>query len=825
MKLPLSWLAEFVELPKSISISDIATGFTKVGFEIESIFNPADRIKGPLVVGKVLSIEELGGHKKPIRHVGLDCAENRTRYVICGATNFVEGDLVVVALPGAVLAGNFAISARETYGKTSNGMICSSKELGLGDDHSGIIVLDSHAKIGGSALKALGADDPVLDIVVNPDRGYAMSVRGAARELAVAIGLKFKDVSSSSLISSLDKKKKRGKITPVLISDKTGADQIYLRSLSNVDPFRPTPPWMARRLSQAGMRPISIVVDITNYVMLELGQPLHAFDSAKISGTLKVARAGKFTELVTLDKVKRKLAKDNLLIVDDKKVLALAGTMGGLDSEVSEFTVGITLEAAHFEPVSVARNSRCHNLSSEASRRFERGVDPALAEVASARAALLLIEYAGAIYNGASSKTSAIKRRSITIAASDISTLIGTTYRDKEIERSLKAIGAGMRKRGKKWIVTPPSWRPDLNDLPDLAEEVARFFGYDRIPSQLPSVKLASTGITGLTALQKRRRAMTLKLANRGLVEVHNYPFVSQSQMELFGFAGDRAKTFKIANPMSDEYPFLRTHLTPGLIATAARNLARGEKSVALFESGSIFRDVEKLNSPGEISVKKRPTAAQIEQIYQSVPKQPLHIAGVIAGEITNSGWWGKGRSVEWSDAVDLVRELIEESGNNYSIEAVDLAPWHPGRCAEFRVEGKAVAHAGQIHPRITSALSLPEATAAFAVIVDGLSYPDGFKARPISSMPAAIQDISLFVDQKVPAEGVQAALAEGAGELLESIQLFDRYQKEGESQVSLAFSLVFRAPDRTLTAEEVSELRLKAGALAGRKFGAQIRA
>ncbi|MEY3685556.1 MAG: hypothetical protein RJB00_506, partial [Actinomycetota bacterium] len=211
-------------------------------------------------------------------------------------------------------------------------------------------------------------------------------------------------------------------------------------------------------------------------------------------------------------------------------------------------------------------------------------------------------------------------------------------------------------------------------------------------------------------------------------------------------------------------------------------------------------------------------------QIYQSVPKQPLHIAGVIAGEMTNSGWWGKGRVVEWSDAVDLVRELIEESGNDYSIEAVDLAPWHPGRCAEFRVDGKAVAHAGQIHPRVTSALALPDATVAFALIVDALKFPDNFKASPISVMPAAIQDISLFVDQKVPAEKVEAALKEGAGELLESIALFDRYQKEGEAQVSLAFSLVFRASDRTLTSDEVSELRAKAGAMASKKCGAQIR-
>ncbi|NCX15192.1 MAG: phenylalanine--tRNA ligase subunit beta, partial [Burkholderiaceae bacterium] len=490
--------------------------------------------------------------------------------------------------------------------------ICSARELGLGDDHNGIIVLkEKNLKVGAPALTILGADDPIIDIAVNPDRGYAMSVRGAARELAMALGLPFKDVVSKSMVTSLERKKKRGKVTPVAITDKTGADRIYLRSLTNVNPVSPTPTWMARRLTQSGMRPISLAVDITNYVMLELGQPLHAFDAAKISGTLRVQRAGKYKELVTLDNQKRKLSSDDLLIADDKKVLALAGTMGGLDSEVTEFTVSIALEAAHFDSVSIARNSRRHILSSEASRRFERGVDPELAELASARAALLLMEYAGAMYVGTSSKSAPIKKRNVSVSATEISSLIGTSFTENEVHKALTAIGCMVRKSGKKFVVGVPSWRPDLHDLPDFAEEVARYFGYDRIPSILPEVKIGKNGRSGLTSLQQRKRAFALKLANRGLVEVHNYPFVSDEQMKLFGFTGDRAKTFKIANPMSDEFPYLRTHLTPGLLSAAARNLARGEKSVALFEMGSVFRDTTKLDAVGNISTAKKPTPAQ----------------------------------------------------------------------------------------------------------------------------------------------------------------------------------------------------------------------
>jgi phenylalanyl-tRNA synthetase beta chain len=825
MKLPLSWLREFVTFPKNISLDAIVAGFVKVGFEVEGVENPASNIKGSLVVGKVESIEELTGLKKPIRYVGLDCGEKQRRYVICGATNFESGDYVVVALPGAVLPGNFAIAARETYGKTSNGMICSARELGLGDDHNGIIVLkENNLKVGAPALVVLGADDPIIDIAVNPDRGYAMSVRGAARELAMALGVPFKDVQAKSLISNLEKKKKKGKIVPVAISDKTGASRIFLRSLTNVDPLSPTPGWMSRRLTQSGMRPISLAVDITNYVMLELGQPLHAFDAAKISGMLRVQRAGKYKELTTLDNQKRKLSPDDLLIADDKKVLALAGTMGGLESEVTEFTVSIALEAAHFDSVSVARNSRKHILSSEASRRFERGVDPELAELASARAALLLIEYAGATYVGTSSKSVPIKKRNVAVSATEISHLIGTSYTDKEVQKALASIGCTVGKSGKKFIVGVPSWRPDLNDLPDFAEEVARYFGYDRIPSILPEVKIAKNGRSGLTPLQERKRAFALKLANRGLVEVHNYPFVSDEQMALFAFTGDRAKTFKIANPMSDEYPYLRTHLTPGLLNAAARNLARGEKSVALFETGSVFRNTTKLDSVGTISTAKKPTAAQIKKIYQSVPKQALHIGGVISGEFTNSGWWGRGRAAEWSDAVDLAAELILETGNTFSITNVELAPWHPGRCAEFRVNDQPVAHAGEIHPRVSAALGLPERTVAFVVIVDALAFSGAIQAKPVITMPAAIQDISLFVHEQVSAADVEAALVAGAGELLENIQLFDRFQKPGEAQVSLAFSLIFRASDRTLTSDEVSELRAAAGAEATKRCGAVIR-
>ena len=825
MKIPFSWLREFVEIPKEITVEEICSLFIQRGFEVEGVENPAGAITGPLVIGRVVDIEELSGHKKPIRYVELDCAEKEHRFVICGATNFKVGDKVVVAMPGAVLPGNFAISARETYGKTSNGMICSARELGLSEDHSGIMVVpDSEIAIGADALQALTIDDPVIDISVNPDRGYAMSLRGAAREIADALHVTFNDPAEREI--SL---RENGSPVPVAIDDPTGAEVIHLRTLSNINAMAATPWFMQRRLQQCGMRSISIAVDITNYVMLEIGQPLHAFDTSKIDGSIRVRRAKDFATLETLDGQKRKLSPENLVISDDSKPLAIAGTMGGADSEVRDDTQSVAIEAAHFYASVVAKNSRSHILSSEASRRFERGVDPLLTSFASARAAELLIAYAGAQFVGTATAGSVKKSSAIELNPQEISQLVGHEYSDSDIKKALTGVGCVIDSTGKSshWSVQPPAWRPDLTMMADLAEEVARVFGYDAIPSLMPDVKIGSgSGLThsGLTQMQKRKREVALHLAHQGFTEVQTYPFVSAETNALLGFTGDRAKTFAIANPMSAETPYLRTHLTPGLLAAASLNINRGEKSVAIFEIGAIFRNIKGTSPAPTVGVKQRPTSDQIREIYASVPLQPIHVGGILAGEYSLSGWWGKGRSAEWSDAIDCAAEIIRSSGNTFEIKSSELAPWHPGRCAEFIVDGKPVAHAGELHPRVVSAYGLPPRACAFVVILDALPFASATAAPAVWTMPAAIQDISLIVDAKVSVQDVESALRSGAGELLESITLFDRYDKVGDGKISLAFTMVFRAHDRTLTAEEVSALREKAGKEAELRCGATIR-
>ena len=818
MKVPLSWLSEYVSLPAKITSEVIAQAFVKVGFEVEGIEEQGKDLKGPLLVGKVLSIEELPEVKKPIRYVGLDVGEKKTRFIICGARNFKVNDLVVVALPGAVLPGNFAISARLTYGKTSDGMICSAKELGISDEHSGIIVLPE-GKVGANALNLLDVADTIFDIAVNPDRGYAMSVRGLARELAGSLKCKYvdpADLKSAKKLNAI----KSSRAVSVKIEDKSGADQIYIRTLEKVNTKKPTPLWMQRRIEKCGMRSISLAVDITNYVMLELGQPLHAFDADVIVGGLRVTRAGKFSKLITLDKVERKLDPENLLICDSKSPLALAGTMGGLASEVTLQTSKIALEAAHFDPISIAKNSRFHMLSSEASRRMERNTDPALAEIASARAAQLLIDLAGAKYVGTAKSGSPINKRKVKISIENISKFIGYKYSIKQVKDALTVIGCKVSGSSNLLLVEVPSWRSDLVTSADFAEEIARINGYELIPSKLP---IGRSG-AGLTAMQIRKRQIATMLANQGFSEVINYPFVSQKMVETLGFTGDRAKSFRVANPMSEEFPLLRTHLIPGLISTMIRNIGRGMKDIAIFEIGTVFRNSTPLGKVVTTITNKRPSAKTIAQIYDGVPKQMLFVAAVVSGEKELSGWQGSGSKFIWNDAVAKAVEIVEATGNSYEIGSSDLAPWHPGRCAEIKVNGKVIAHAGELHPRVISELDLPERSCAFAVIISELPQAPVTKAPKIWSMPAAVQDVALVIASDIGASQVEAALRIGAGPLLESITLFDRYDQIGDGKVSLAFTLTFRASDRTLTADEVASYRDEAIASAARSCGATLR-
>ena len=816
MRAPLSWIKEFVEIPTTITAEQISDGLIRVGFEVEEIIVQGGDATGPLKFGKVLSIEEITEFKKPIRYVGLDCGENETRYVICGATNFAVGDIVVVAIPGAVLPGNFVISARETYGKTSNGMICSARELGISDDHAGIMTFgEGSVEIGADALAALEIDDVIFDIAVNPDRGYALSIRGVAREVAASLGLSYIDPVDALRGVNFES---TGKGIAAKIVDEDAATIFYLRTLSSFDQSATTPLWMRRRIEKMGMRSISLVVDITNYVMLELGQPLHAFDADKISGGLSIKRAGTARKFVTLDGQERTLDPDDLMVWDDEKPLALAGTMGGLESEITESTTRIAVEAVRFSPVAIAKNSRRHKLSSEASRRFERSVDQSLAEFSSARFVQLLTQLSSAQHVETVVDGQAKYAPLVMVDPAYISATLGIDLSSSEIAGHLRSVGCDVDES--VFEVDPPSWRWDLLQPADFVEEVARMVGYDKIPSILPPrPKHAS-----LTPTQKRRRAIATMLASRGFAEVQTFPFTNQETIDSMGFVGERAATYRIANPMSEEFPLMRVHLVPGLIEVAQRNISRGARDFAIFEMGSIFRSSQQLVPAISPELGARPDQSIIDAITASVPPQAFHVAGLMVGKSELTDWQGAATSYTWQDAIAYAQDILQLCNLNWSIARSDFAPWHPGRCAELIVDGKAVAHAGELHPRIIAQYGLPERSVAFAVGLSAL--PDSALVRPftVGTMPAALQDVALVVEASVAAGDVEAALRAGAGNLLESITLFDRYDKIGDGKISLAFSLVFRANDRTLTGAEIAEARNAAVAEAEKRTGATLR-
>ncbi|MCX4992154.1 MULTISPECIES: phenylalanine--tRNA ligase subunit beta [unclassified Streptomyces] len=832
MRVPLSWLREYVDLPATETGRDVQAKLISAGLEVETVEQLGADLKGPLVVGQVLTIEELTEFKKPIRFctvdVGTANGTGEPQEIVCGARNFAVGDKVVVVLPGAVLPGNFAIAARKTYGKTSHGMICSGDELGMGDDGSGgIIVLPPEVEVGTDAIELLQLVDEVLDIAVTPDRGYALSLRGVAREAAIAYGLPLRDPAL------LDVPAPNAFGYPVQISDPMGCDRFTARTVTGLDPDAHSPIWLRRRLQKAGMRPISLAVDITNYVMLELGQPLHAYDRSRVQGTIGVRRAEQGEKITTLDGVKRTLDAGDLVITDDRGPIGLAGVMGGAHTEIDDTegtTTEVVIEAAHFDAISIARTARRHRLASEASKRFERGVDPQAASAAAQRTVDLLVLLAGGTADaGVTEVIAPSAPHTITIPADHPDKVAGVDYGRETVVRRLQQVGCDVYGQD-ELIVTVPSWRPDLTDPNDLAEEVIRLEGYENLPSTLPK---PPAGL-GLTDRQRLNRRIGRALAGAGYVEALNYPFIGEHVFDQFGLADDdpKRKVVKLVNPLSDEEPALRTTLLPGLLQTLRRNDGRGSHDLALFETGLVFHPQEELRVAGRLPVDRRPTDEEVASLTAALPVQPRHAAVVLAGAREQAGWWGKGRPADWADAIEAARTLARESGTELLVRSGQYGPWHPGRCAELAVlvDGaeQVIGYAGELHPGVLKTLGLPARTCAMELDLDVLErassgHPKGPK---ISTFPVATQDVALVVDRTVPHTDVEAALRDGAGELLESIRLFDEYESEqlGEDKKSLAYALRFRAADRTLTVDEASAARDAAVALAAERTGAVLR-
>ncbi len=842
MKAPLSWIREYVDLPDGVTAAELAHRLTALGLKLEALETTGAGVEGPIVVGRVLSaVDEPQRNGRTIKWCQVDCGPEHNgpdgpRGIVCGAHNFGAGDLVVVSLPGAVLPGGFAISARKTYGHVSDGMICSASELGLGDDHEGILVLDPgldpDLSPGDPVADLLGLREEVIELEINPDRAYALSLRGIAREAAIAYGVAFHDPAMREVPTPNDDG------YPVRVEAPDGCPVFATRTVIGFDPAAPTPRWMARRVQLAGMRPISLAVDVTNYVMLELGNPIHGYDGDLLAGPIVVRRAREGETITTLDDVTRTLSAEDLLITDDTGPIGLAGVMGGQSTELSASTTQVVVEAAHFEATGIFRTARRHRLHTEGAKRWERGVDPLLPAYAADRVAHLLVEHGGGSITEGVTYVGGPPEQSVVTAAADLPARVtGMSIDADTTVAHLRTVGCtvtaegsgadGARAASGTLSVLPPSWRPDLTDPYDLVEEVARLVGYTEVPSVLPP---APPG-RGWTRLQRLRRRVGLALAGAGLVEVRSWPFLGQGHLDRLGLAADdeRRDTLEVANPLSEEAPELATTLLPGLLEAAARNRGRGTTSLGIYETAPVFvPTVDRLRAP-ILPVDRRPDDEELRRLLAAVPHQPLHLAVVLSGEREAGGWWGSGRDAVWADAVELVRRLGSLLSVEVEVARATRAPWHPGRCASLTVGTVEVGHAGELHPSVCRAYAVAPRTCAVEVDLDLLlaAAPAVVRAPRYSSYPVAKEDVALVVDAALPASVLAETLREGAGELLESLRLFDVWTGEqvGPGRTSLAFALRFRAPDRTLTEAETAAARDAAVALAAQRHGAVQRA
>jgi phenylalanyl-tRNA synthetase beta chain len=887
MRVPVSWLREYAPVPEPYDALEIGRRLTQAGLEVEAVEQVGHDVRG-VITAQVITVEELTGFKKPIRYCRVATSEAELvadpatlTGVICGAVNFKAGDRVVFATVGAILPGGFEITAATKYGRTSQGMICAVDELGIGEDHSGILILSPDTPLGVDFTSYAGLRDDVLDITVTPDRGYAVSVRGVARELATAYRVGYTDPALTFVpgedASGLDAAAAGAGDSPgqpgsgpwpAAIADPTACDRFVLREVRGFDPRARTPLWMAVRLARCGMRSVSLAVDVTNYLMLELGQPLHAFDRSKLAGQLVVRRARPGETLTTLDHVNRTLDEADILITDDSGPISLAGTMGGLATEIDDDSTDIVIEGAHFSDTGTAKTARRHRLHSEASYRFERGTDRELPPRATARAAALLASLGGAtVVPGATIADVPVTPVTIELDAGYPDRVAGVVYGMDTVVARLQEVGCAVRstpasqapsvapwraaaagpapdgdqgkhdRRHMVLLVTPPSWRPDLTDPADLAEEVIRLEGYRNVPVRQPRAPAGR----GLTERQRALRAVARTLSGAGFVEVHSDPFAPAGEADsLMLTAQDpRRPAVKVANPLSEDQPQLRTTLLPGLLRTLVRNIGHGFPDTGLFETGQVF--LPRPGAPGVapiLATDRGPTEAELATLAAALPDQPLRVAGVLAGQRELAGWWGPGRPETWADAIEAARSVGAVSHLALEVRAAAEAPWHPGRCGALYVRagdgapgGEWLAgYAGELHPRVIAAYGLPARTSAFeldfAVLAAAAAAAGPVRGPALSAYPLATQDVALMVPAEVPAAEVVAALRAGAGDLLEDVRLFDVYTgaQLGEGRKSLACTLRLRAADRTLTAAEATAAREAAVAEATRRTGALLR-
>ncbi|TCD53583.1 phenylalanine--tRNA ligase subunit beta [Alloscardovia theropitheci] len=860
----MNWLRDHVAVPQSETYEQLAADLVKVGLEEEEIHT--SQVTGPIVVGYVVDLTpEPQKNGKIINWCHVDVGEHNVldengnkvpRGIVCGAPNIKAGEKVVVTLPGAVLPGDFKIEPRKTYGHISDGMCASERELGLGSDHNGIILFSNYGltqeqydalEPGQDAMDILGLNEPTLEINITPDRGYAFSYRGVAREFHHSTGAQFTDKALEYARKAEVLNAQENGAVEVIIEDNNpihgvaGCDRYYARTITGINAKASSSATIRQRLLRSGMRPISAAVDVTNYVMLDLGQPLHAYDLDKIEQPIVVRRAVDGEKLTTLDGKEHDLVSEDLLITDSpngnkgSRILGIAGVMGGLYGEVTEETTNVLIESAHFDPISIARSARRHKIPSEASRRFERGVDTRLQAAAAYEAVELLTSISGGVAGdnptdiNATSEPSAIR-----FATSEVARLTGLPTSDEDIERILTDVGCEVSSVETGILqVIPPTWRPDLTEPCDLVEEVARLVGYDKIAITVPSVPASAQ--SGLTDSQLRRRQVADTLAEYGLTETISYPFVGEVDFKDFAYDADELKpiSVELENPLAGDRPYLRREILLTLMRTVQRNIRRDNPQASSYEIGHVFEWDPQAPAIPALPGGVRPTDEQLEALDAGLPVQPLHVAAVFTGTVQETGWMGEKRTADWTDAVEAVMRISQRLAADFTLRQVygeDVPQtWHPGRFAYVMVGDKTVGKVGEFHPRVLETLGMPAHTSAFELdldaIFDAVKYQP-LQAKPVSTYPPVHQDFAFIVPLDMTSDRMGTVIREAAGELVESIDLFDVFVGPGVGigKKSLAYAVTFRAPDRTLTAEDTDSVRANIIA-AAEAVGAVLRA
>jgi phenylalanyl-tRNA synthetase beta chain len=807
MLVSYEWLSEYVDL-KGISPEDIAEELNSTGIEVEVIYT-RDAGVSRVVVGKVLSCTP---HPEADRlnicsvHVG----QSVPLQIVCGAKNVAAGQLVPVALEGATLPGDIKIKRTKLRGVESYGMICSAKELGLPDkilmkeQQDGILILGKDARIGQNIKHYLGMNDQAIELQLTPNRSDCLSMFGVAYEIAAIFDRELH-------LPEVEVEESPEQIAPVSITIQNEEDcPIYSAQVIHNLRIGPSPQWMQNRLITAGIRPINNIVDITNYVMIETGQPLHAFDYERVrGGQIVVRRAVEGEQVVTLDGVTRTCDDETLLITDGHEILGLAGIMGGESSEVTPVTSTILLESAYFDPQVIRNTSRKLGLRSEANHRFERGVNPERVQPALARAVQLLREIA---YGEVASEIvvegfGEVEAVEVTLRHDRLTTVMGVQLEQEEVLHIFERLQFPTIAEEGLYRVKAPIRRPDINMEVDLIEEVARLYGYDRIPTSLP---WGQQQPGGRTWVQKKRQMIRHTLRDLGLNEVITYSLTSESlEQEIAYPLTVPYMPIPIAMPMSNEHAILRTNLLPQLVQVAARNRNYGVADVSIYELAKVY------------------LASDDNQ--HTLPEERFQLAFLLSGNYHPANWANAPqKGGDFFTAKGVLTTLLERlhvTGVDY--EAIVMEGFHPGRTAIIKHDNQVIGVLGQLHPALSKKYDLDDTVVCQLDLEQLLiTSSDELIYRPIPRYPGIARDLALIVEESVPVSQIEAGIRAVAGELLKTVTLFDVFTGEQveDGKKSIAFNLVYLSDDRTLTDEEVQHAHTGVVAYLEETFGAKLR-